>query len=72
MAAFSNNYPATGSSKRKYLDANNNQDTDIGQYLALGAGGNVFGTALGLGANAIQQDYAVAESERIGEYAGSN
>lgn len=62
-----NNYiaPATGSSKKKYLDANNNQETNIGEYLTLGAGGNIFGTAMGLGANAIQQNMQLENQKEL-------
>ena len=65
MSTFSHNYPATGSSNKKYLDANNNQNTGIGEYLTLGAGGNIFGTALGLGANAIQQNMQLENQKEL-------
>lgn len=65
MANFLNNYPATGNSNKQYLDANNNQSTDIGEYLALGAGGNAIGTFMGLGANAIQQNMQLENQKEL-------
>lgn len=56
MDAFYHNYPSVGSSGKRYLDANDNQETGIGKYLALGGTGNIAGTMLGIGANAIQQN----------------
>lgn len=65
MDEFFHNYPSVGSSSKRYLDANNNQSTGIGEYLALGAGGNIFGTALGLGANYVQQQQQLSNQKEL-------
>lgn len=65
MDTFFHNYPSTGSSNKRYLDANDNQSTGIGEYLALGTGGNIFGTALGLGANYVQQQQQLANQKEL-------
>jgi hypothetical protein len=65
MDAFFHNYPSVGSSSHRYLDSNDDQDTGIGEYLSLGAAGNIAGTFLGLGANAIQQQQQLRNQKEL-------
>ena len=59
-------FPANnGKNKNAYVNTQNNQDTNIGEYLALGAGGNIFGTALGLGANYLQQQQQLSNQKEL-------